>query len=318
MRYFLTASCIIISLALAAAAQAQNVGQIPKTVSVNKAKAELGNKLYHDTMLSGDGTVSCATCHALNKGGTDRLPVSKGIRGQKGGVNSPTVFNSEHNFVQFWDGRAKDLKAQALGPVENPIEMGDKWDNVVKKVSANAAYKKSFGDVYGGKITKEAITDAIAEFERTLITPNARFDQFLAGDKKALTPIEQKGWALFQEKGCMTCHSGTYFGGQAFQQVSPEYFKRRGGKITKEDFGRFNVTGKAEDKHKFKVPSLRNVAVTAPYFHDGRVVSLDQAVKLMAKLQLGQDLQPSEQRAIVAFLKTLTGEYQGTPLNQMR
>lgn len=309
---------VVAALLLSMPAFSADVAPIPASVKVNAAKAALGEKLYNDTLLSGDGTVSCATCHALNKGGTDRMEVSKGIKGQKGGMNSPTVFNSEHNFVQFWDGRAKDLKAQALGPVANPLEMGETWPNVVKKVAANKDYAKAFGEVYGGKITKENIADAIAEFERTLITPNSRFDQFLKGDKKALTPIEQKGWALFQEKGCQVCHSGTYFGGQAFQQVSPEYFKRRGGAIKKEDLGRYNVTKKEEDKHKFKVPSLRNVAATAPYFHDGKVKSLDQAVKLMAKLQLGQDLQPSELRAIVAFLKTLSGEYNGTPVDAMR
>lgn len=309
---------VVTMLVLPMAVQAEDVTPIPASVSVNKAKAALGEKLYNDTLLSGDGTVSCATCHSLNKGGTDRMEVSKGIKGQKGGVNSPTVFNSAHNFVQFWDGRAKDLKEQALGPVQNPIEMGETWPNVVKKLEANADYKKEFAAVYGGKITKENVADAIAEFERTLITPNSRFDKFLKGDEKALSPIEKKGWALFQEKGCQVCHSGTYFGGQAFQQVSPDYFKRRGGKITEGDLGRYNVTKKEEDKHKFKVPSLRNVEVTAPYFHDGKVKSLDQAVKLMAKLQLGQDLQPSETRAIVAFLKTLTGEYKGTPLNQLK
>lgn len=293
------------------------VQPIPDSVSVDTKKAALGEKLYNDTLLSSDGTVSCATCHALNKGGTDRLPVSKGIKSQNGPINSPTVYNSEHNFVQFWDGRAKDLQTQAQGPVENPLEMGDKWVEVEKKIAAKAEYKKAFGDVYGGTITKTTISDAIAEFERTLITPNSRFDQFLKGDKNALTPIEKKGYALFQDKGCTTCHSGTYFGGNSYQVVNESYFKQRGGKLTDADLGRYNVTKKAEDKHRFKVPMLRNVAVTAPYFHDGKVKTLEQAVRLMGKHQLGQDISANDARSIAAFLKTLTGEYKGTPLDAM-
>lgn len=303
---------------VALAAHAADVKPIPKTVKVNEKKAALGEKLYNDVRLSADGTVSCASCHALHKGGTDQLPVSKGIKSQNGPINSPTVFNSAHNFVQFWDGRAKDLKAQALGPVENPLEMGDKWDDVVKELSGDAEYTKAFKELYAGKITKENIADAIAEFERTLITPGSKFDEYLAGKKDALNEQELRGYTLFTEKGCNSCHSGDYFGGESYQQLNPDYFKERGGKMTDADLGRFNVTKKEEDKHFFKVPMLRNVAVTAPYFHDGKVKTLEQAVKLMSKHQLGEVMSDKDAKDIAAFLKTLTGTYKGEPLDKIK
>lgn len=318
MRMVTVAVACLLTTAAMAATDPHEVKPIPQTVNVDAKKAALGEKLYHDKRLSADGSVSCATCHALHKGGTDRLPVSKGINNHNGPINSPSVFNSEHNFVQFWDGRAKDLKAQAQGPVENPIEMGEKWPNVVEKIKADKEYAAAFKESYGGKITKDTIADAIAQFERTLITPDSRFDDFLRGNEKALTDQEKKGYALFKEKGCMTCHSGTYFGGTSYQTLNPDYFTRRGGKITDADLGRYNVTKKDADKHSFKVPMLRNVATTAPYFHDGKVQSLDQAVKLMGKYQLGQELSEADTQAIVAFLKSLTGKYQGVPVDQIK
>lgn len=309
---------IMQAFAAPAFAQDADVQPIPKTVKVDEKKAALGEKLYHDKRLSADNTVSCATCHALHKGGTDRLPVSTGIKNQNGSINSPTVFNSAHNFVQFWDGRAKDLKEQAMGPVENPVEMGDVWPNVEEKVKGDADYVKAFKDLYGGKITKANITDAIAEFEKTLITPDSRFDEFLTGKKNALTPQEQRGYALFVEKGCNSCHSGTYFGGTSYQMMNADYFKDRDGKLTDADHGRFNVTKKEEDKHFFKVPMLRNVAVTAPYFHDGKVKSLEQAVKLMSKYQLGEEMSDKDAKDVAAFLKSLTGKYKGVPLDKVQ
>ncbi len=320
MRYpvILGALALPLALAFSAAAAEGDIKPIPQTVKVDAKKAALGEKLYNDTRLSADGTVSCASCHALHKGGTDRLPVSKGIKSQNGPINSPTVFNSEHNFVQFWDGRAKDLKAQAQGPVENPLEMGEKWPNVVEKIKADKDYAAAFKESYGGKITKDTVADAIAQFERTLITPDSRFDEFLRGNEKALSEQEKKGYALFKEKGCIACHSGTYFGGTSYQTLNPDYFTRRGGKITDADLGRFNVTKNEADKHSFKVPMLRNVAETAPYFHDGKVQTLDQAVKLMAKYQLGQDLGEGDTQAIVAFLRSLSGKYNGVPVGQLK
>lgn len=308
----------VITLSAAVSAEDAKITPIPNKVTVNAEKAALGEKLYHDPILSGDGKLSCATCHQLHKGGTDRLPVSTGIKNQRGPINSPTVYNSAHNFVQFWDGRAKDLKAQALGPVENPLEMGEKWPNVIKKLQKHEEYNAALTKLYGKGFSKEDVADAIAEFERTLITPDSRFDQYLKGDKKALTALEIQGYELFQKKNCTLCHNGTYLGGNSYQMLNPEYFKARGGKLTDADLGRYNVTKKEEDKHMFKVPMLRNVAVTAPYFHDGKVITLEQAVKLMGKYQLGEDIPAPEVRAIAAFLRTLTGTYQGVPLDKVK
>jgi len=316
-----TAAAIALTFAAPAFAQATDeseVKPIPAKVTVNETKAELGKKLYFDPILSKDGKVSCASCHQLHKGGTDQLKTSEGIGKQLGPINSPSVFNSAHNFVQFWDGRAADLAEQAQGPVANPKEMGESWDNVVKKLGAVDEYVKLFAQVYGDKgITKENAADAIAEFEKTLTTPNSRFDKFLNGDKTALTAQEQKGWMLFQDKGCITCHSGTYLGGTSFQMLNEDYFTDRGGELTEADMGRYNVTKDEADKHSFKVPSLRTVAVTPPYFHDGSVKTLDEAVSKMAKYQLGEELKPEEVSAITAFLKSLVGEYQGTPLDKL-
>jgi len=286
---------------------------IPSKIKLDLEKVRLGERLFHDTQLSGDGTISCATCHALDKGGTDRAMVSTGINGQKGPINSPTVYNSANNFVQFWDGRAKDLEEQALGPVENPKEMGESWENVVKKIKADGSYTRAFEKLYGGDVTKENIANAIAEFERSLITPDSAFDRYLKGDKSALSPLEVKGYALFEEKGCTSCHSGDYFGGDSYQQMPEEYFRDRGG-LNEADFGRYNVTKDEDDRYFFKVPMLRNVAVTAPYFHDGNAKTLKEAVDIMAKYQLGITLTNSENKAIVEFLKSLTGQYKGEKL----
>lgn len=276
----------------------------------------LGEALYHDTLLSADGTVSCATCHGLDTGGVDRLPVSTGVKNQQGPINAPTVYNSSYNFVQFWDGRAGSLEEQAAGPVANPLEMGDDWPTVVKKVAASERYRGAFDELFGGEVTTETITKAIAEFERTLITPNSRFDQYLEGDKTALTDEEKRGALLFAESGCMSCHSGSFFGGRDYQKLADSYFEGRGGE-TDADLGRYNVTNDPAHRHMFKTPILRNVEVTWPYFHDGSAPDLETAVTTMAKHQLGLDMPAQDASAVAAFLKTLTGEYKGAPLTQM-
>ena len=295
------------------------VTPIPATVDVDLDKAALGKKLYFEPMLSKDNSLSCASCHGLGKGGTDRLQTSLGFNSQVGPINSPSVFNSAHNFVQFWDGRAASLEEQALGPVENPKEMAESWPNVLEKLKANDAYVKEFAAVFGeNAITKENAAAAIAEFERTLITPNSRFDKFLMGNKNALTQLEKKGWQLFQEKGCIACHEGRYLGGTMYQMLSEDYFTDRGDELTEADYGRYNVTKDDSEKHMFKVPMLRNVALTSPYFHDGSVKTLDEAVRKMGKYQLGEELSGAEVSALVAFLKSLTGEYEGTPLHRLK
>ena len=290
---------------------------MPATVSVNQRVAALGETLYNDTRLSVDGTVSCATCHDLARGGVDRLATSIGVKGQRGPINSPTVYNSAHNFVQFWDGRAATLEEQAAGPVENPLEMGDAWPNVIAEISSDLYYREAFDALFAGDMSMENATAAIAEFERTLTTPNARFDQYLQGDKDALTEQEKRGALLFAETGCMSCHTGDYFGGESFQALSVSYFTARGGELTDVDLGRFNVTGADADRHAFKAPMLRNVAVTSPYFHDASASTLEDAVSIMAEHQLSVSLADQDVDDIAAFLSALTGEYKGVPLDKM-
>lgn len=295
----------------------ENIEPVSAPADVSMQKAELGERLFNDTRLSADGAVSCATCHALATGGVDRLKVSTGIKGQNGPINAPTVYNAAHNFVQFWDGRAATLADQAAGPVENPLEMGEAWPDVVKKIAADGSYAPLFAQTYNGEISKATITDAIAEFERTLATPDSPFDKYLKGDKTALSDEAKRGFLLFNETGCTSCHTGSYFGGENYQKLADSYFAERGGPLTDADNGRFNVTGNEADRHVFKTPMLRNVAVTYPYFHDGSVSELDQAVKIMARHQLAAELSDADARAIAAFLQSLTGEYKGVPLDKM-
>lgn len=286
---------------------------LPQKVPVDERKAKLGEKLYHDKRLSKDNSLACAGCHDLAKGGVDRKRFSEGVGGAIGGINAPTVYNALFNFVQFWDGRAADLKEQADGPVNNPIEMASNWEEVKSKLIQDEELTKEFLEVYPEGYGKDSITDAIAEFEKTLITPNSRFDQFLLGKADALTPEEKEGYALFKKYRCATCHVGKAMGGQSFEKMGlkADYFKDRGSQITESDLGRYNVTKKEEDKHKFKVPILRNIALTPPYLHDGSTEDLQKVVNIMLKYQVGIQIPKSEEEKIVKFLHTLTGEYQG-------
>ncbi len=274
----------------------------------------LGEKLFHDTRLSRDNSLSCASCHDLGKGGTDRSRFSVGINGAVGDVNAPTVFNVGLNIAQFWDGRARSLEEQAAGPIHNPIEMGSNWDEVMVKLRADRDYPALFRRVYADGISAANIAEAIAVFQRSLVTPNARFDRHLRGEKNQLSRDELEGYRRFVNLGCASCHQGAGIGGNMFQRfgVMGDYFKDRA--PSKVDLGRFNVTGLEEDRHVFKVPSLRNVDVTAPYFHDGSASSLADAVRIMGKYQLGKELSGEEVRLIVAFLHSLTGEWRGRVL----
>jgi len=278
---------------------------LPQKVEYDKAKADLGKLLYMDTRLSGDGTVACISCHELAKGaGVDSLSTSTGIRGQKGPVNAPTVYNARYNFVQFWDGRAKDLQDQAGGPVENPVEMGAKFPEVIKRLNEDENYVKLFKELYHDTITKEHITHAIAEFEKALVTPNSKFDQYLRGDKQALNETEKKGFQLFNDKGCAACHNGINMGSNLYQKAGIfEKFPE-----TDNFTGRYNVTKDEKDKYFVKVPTLRNIARTAPYFHHGKTPDLRTAVMQMGYYQLGISITLEEADAIVAFLTTLNGE----------
>ncbi len=275
---------------------------IPNEVKVDAKKVLLGKKLFFDPILSSDGTISCATCHDLQNGGDDGLKFSFGIGGQEGNINSPTVYNAVFNFRQFWDGRAKDLKEQAGGPIENPVEMGHTLAAAVKTLKQNKIYFVNFNEVYTDGITKDNIVDAIAEFEKTLITPNSPFDKYLKGDKEAISQKAKDGYSLFKSKGCILCHHGVNVGGNFYNKFG--IYKDADSR----HLGRYNITKREEDKYVFKVPSLRNIALTAPYMHDGRISTLKEAVELMTKYQLGRHMEQGDTEAIVAFLKSLTGE----------
>ena len=293
----------------AAVAAEEPLKPLPEVGELNMEKVTLGRKLFHDTILSGDGTIACSTCHTLDHGGAEPRKTSTGIRGQIGPINSPTVLNSSHNFVQFWDGRAKDLREQAEGPVANPIEMGATWEGVVKRLKGNDGYVAEFAALYEDGITKNNVTDAIAVYEEALITPS-RFDKYLMGDQNAITQAEKRGYETFKEVGCTACHNGVLVGGGMFQKMGlvNDYFKDRGTEITEADLGRFNVSKNPAEKHFFKVPTLRNVELTSPYLHDGSRATLEETVRVMGKYQLGRDLTNAEVNSIVTFLKSLTGK----------
>lgn len=282
------------------------------------AKVKLGQMLFHDPRLSSTGTVSCASCHNTMLGGEDNRSVAMGVNGQTGGRSAPTVWNAAFNTVQFWDGRAPSLEAQAAGPVTNSIEMGMKnWRIVENRIKSIAGYQKAFEQVFGAdSVSKENVTKAIAAYERTLITPNSAYDKYIKGNKKALTAQQISGMNKFSELGCAGCHSGPAFNGpgsfQKFPVNSNSVFRAKYG--FEKDKGLAEVTGNSADQGMWKVPTLRNIAMTAPYFHNGAVRTLDQAVNVMAKLQLDKDLSKQERADIVAFLNALTGEF---PKQQM-
>ena len=278
-------------------------------IEVDGAKAALGRALFHDRRLSRDGAISCASCHDLSAGGDDGRKVSVGVEGRSGSINAPTVFNTGFNFKQFWDGRADTLEEQIDDPVQSPLEMGSLWPDVVAKLYQDQNYPKLFKALYPDGITRNSIRNALAEFMRSLTTPNSRFDRWLKGDKAALSALESHGYALFKRYGCVSCHQGANVGGNMFQVfgVLNEYFKKRGN-ITKADFGRYNVTRHPADRHAFKVPSLRMAMHTAPYLHDGSAPTLRDAVDAMFEFQLGWRVPNADKEAIVAFIKTLAGE----------
>jgi len=285
------------------------VKPLPLTLQLNDKKVYLGGLLFHDRRLSRNNTIACVNCHDLQRAGTDHQRFSTGIFGNLGGLNSPTVFNAGFNFRQFWDGRAETLEEQAREPIQDPREMGSNWGEVIEKLRADDQYRRFFRASYPEGITPETVTNAIAEFERSLYTPNSRFDQYLRGDADAITPDEKRGYELFKSYGCVSCHQGMNVGGNMFQKfgVMKNYFKERKGKIKNVDLGRYNVTGNEQDKYYFKVPSLRLVAFTPPYFHDGSAKTLREAVDVMFEFQLGRIGSEADKNNIVKFLKTLAG-----------
>jgi len=283
---------------------------IPATVDIDPKIITLGRKLFHDVRLSKGETVSCASCHDLTHGGVDGAKVSTGINGKQGVINSPTVYNTGYLFRLFWDGRAESLEDQVDGPIQNPVEMGSLWADIVAKLYEDPDYPGMFKDTFGSGISRQNIKSSLAGFQRSLTTPNSRFDQYLLGDENAITALEKTGYKNFKSYGCISCHQGAAVGGNMFQLfgVANSYFQNRGN-ITKADMGRFNVTGNVLDKHTFKVPSLRLAALTAPYLHDGNAPTLRAAVDIMFKFQLGREAPDEDKDAIVAFIKTLAGEH---------
>lgn len=289
---------------------------LPATVGADEARAALGERMYNDTRVSLDGKISCATCHVLEQGGADAgKRVSEGIDGLRGGVNAPTVYNAALAVRQFWNGRAADLQEQAGGPATNPVEMGDQTlEQICERLSTDAALLAEFKALYPDEgLTPHSLTHAIAEFEKTLLTPDSRFDLYLKGDKSALTEQEVDGYASFKKNACATCHVGVAMGGQSFESfpIFGDYFADRDPSIVynSDDDGLKGFTTNDADLHKFKVPTLRNVSMTAPYLHDGTAATLEDAVRVMAKYELGRTLSDAEVSSIVAFMNTLTGKH---------
>ena len=282
---------------------------VPDDVGVNPEKVALGRALFYDPRLSKDNTTACVSCHDLANGGDDGRRFSVGVDGNVGTINAPTVFNAGLNFKQFWDGRANTLDQQIDGPVQSPLELGGLWPETIAKLYDHESYPRRFDALYPDGITRENVKNALAEFMRSLTTPNSPFDQWLAGDDDALDTLEKRGYTLFKHYGCVSCHQGANVGGNMFQVfgVLNEYFKKRGS-ITDADLGRFNVTGHPDDRHVFKVPSLRMAAHTAPYLHDGSAETLRDAVDIMFEFQLGREAPDADKEAIVAFINTLAGE----------
>ena len=292
---------------------------IPDSLSTDIRKVTLGRKMYNEARVSLDGTLSCATCHVIDQGGADSrgTRTSEGIYGQFGGINAPTVLNAAFNVEQFWNGRAHTLADQAAGPPVNPVEMGDQtWEQICERLKEDASLVAEFQSIYPEGITQATVTDAIAEYEKTLITPNDRLDQMLKGDENALTEEEKKGLAAFMDNSCAVCHVGKTLGGQSFETLGiyEDYYAAREQSnpdivYNDDDKGLAGFTGDTADLHRFKVPGLRNISKTSPYFHDGTQATIEDAVRAMFRFELGVKEAPeSDVASISAFLRTLDGE----------
>ena len=272
----------------------------------------LGKRLFHDTRLSADNTVSCAHCHKLDLGGSDNMPVSVGIKGRFGIINAPTVYNLNAHVAYFWDGRAPTLESLVQAPLRNPVEMGSDWPEVLDKLKKDRilveAFEKSFPDQ---GMTSETISRALADFMRSLVTLDSPMDRWLQGDEDALTERQRRGYYLFKYYGCIACHQGRAVGGNMYATmgVMGDYFRDRGRPVSEADKGRFNVTGEQEDLHVFKVPSLRMVAWTSPYFHDASAATLEEAIVTMARYQLGREIPSADVEDIRHFLHALSGHH---------
>ena len=277
------------------------------------AKVALGKKLFHDTQLSRDNSISCASCHNLDSGGTEHVQISSRPKQRIGTLNTPTVLNAAYNIAQYWDGRAKDLKEQASMALTNPAEMDSNWGVAIAHLEKDSKFLADFKTVYPAGLSSDSISDAIAEYEKTLITPGSRFDKYLNGDKAALSNEEKIGFELFKKHECFTCHTGPALGGLTYKRLGAQkdYYKESD---KNKDIGRTAVTHNMADLHRVKVPSLRNIELTAPYFHNGSASTLEDAVKVMSEYQIEKSMTDDECKKVVAFLRTMTGNLDGKPL----
>jgi cytochrome c peroxidase len=291
---------LVSSLFLAIAAKP--ITPLPTKIEYDRRKAQLGKKLFLDTNLSKDGTIACATCHNF-KNGADFRAKSPGVFNSPGRINAPTVFNSVFNFRQMWNGRVKNLKEQVLLPFRSPKEMAMSNRDILNYLKSNKEYRKAFISIYNKEPNIENFTDAIAEFEKALITPNSPFDRYLRREHN-LTPEELEGYMLFKRIGCITCHNGVNIGGNSYQKFGliKEYKKMEN------THDLYSITSDPQDRYVFKVPSLRNIILTAPYLHTGEAETLKDAIKIMSEYNLGFRLEDDEVKKIETFLKTLTGE----------
>lgn len=319
------ARCLLVLLTTLVAAAAASgaspnenaIEPIPYSVARPLEKVALGKQLFNDTRLSHDQRESCATCHPLDRGGVDGLPRAMSIDSNRVLRNTPTVFNAVFNFSFNWDGSAPSLEAQAEGVILDRAQFATTWPELLGKLQADDGYMASFRAAYADGITRNNVLDALANYQSTLITPNSRFDRYLRGQRDALSADEQEGLQLFKSYGCVACHQGLNIGGNLFQKfgVFRDPQPDRPASIAP-DPGRFALTGNVRDREVFRVPSLRNIELTGPYFHDGRAATLEDAVQTMAKVQLGRTLKARETDVITRFLRTLTGEFDGKPLDE--
>jgi len=294
------------------------VAPVPATVPSHGPRARLGQKLFNDVRLSGGNRTSCASCHHLERGGDHGRPRTRGADGRLLLFNVPTVFNASLSFRINWRGNFRTLEEQAEAVLLDPTLMNTSWRELIAKLRGEPSYAAAFARIYGREPRRADVLDALAAFERSLVTPDARFDHYLRGEQDAITRDERRGYELFESHGCTACHQGVNVGGNLFQRfgIFHDPFEELPHSVA--DLGRFTITRRSSDRHVFRVPSLRNVAVTGPYFHNGRAPTLTDAVQEMARSQLGRRLTDEQIALIVKFLRTLTGEYNGKPLSDRR
>jgi cytochrome c peroxidase len=289
---------------------------VPWVAGLDPARIELGRKMFHDVRLSRDDKVSCAGCHYLDRGGADARSHAIGVDGRPLDFNALTIFNVGLNARLNWRGNFRTLEEQNEAVLLDPRLMNSTWPELLAKLRADTEYQATFKTIYGEAPERERVLDALATFQRSLVTPDARFDRYLRGERNAIAADEARGYQLFKAYGCIACHQGANVGGNLFQKFGVFYdpFAERGA-TDAADLGRYTITGNERDRHVFRVPSLRNIAVTAPYFHDGSVASLGEAVAIMARSQLGREVPQQDVDLIVKFLGTLTGAYEGRSID---